>query len=360
VISPNPVKVDENGGTATATVANARKLGSLKVTKTVVWKGVKPDPAQTFSICIQGPSYPVTPNCKTFDFDGGSETWSNLIPGDYTVTETDPGTSWIVVVTGSPATVPTDGGQAEAGVTNTFDPGYVTVYKTSSGTTPMADITFYLKGGDLPTAGLTAKTGADGNLVAPGFGDLKPGTYTLCEQVPPGWTSSLGNADPITGIACGAPFTLAAGETKALTVDNTKPGETFTIGYWKTHSCMAPGKQADELSKYLPQTIGKLTLTADLEGCKNAVKILSKLNLNGVKKSSDPLFNYAAQLLAAQLNISSGASGACIATTITDANALLVSKNWNGVSYSPALTAAQKAKATSYNTALDHFNNYGC
>lgn len=96
-------------------------VGNLAVTKIVDWSGFTPDNAQTFQICIQGPSYPLgteTGACQTADFDGGALTWTGLIPGNYTVTETDPGASWSTSITGSPAAV-TIGQTATATVTNT-------------------------------------------------------------------------------------------------------------------------------------------------------------------------------------------------------------------------------------------------
>jgi hypothetical protein len=47
--------------------------------------------------------------------------WCFLIPGIYTITETDPGNMWIVEIIGSPATVPA-GGKAYATVNNTYIP----------------------------------------------------------------------------------------------------------------------------------------------------------------------------------------------------------------------------------------------
>jgi hypothetical protein len=77
------------------------------------------EPNAVFNICIAGPSYPAG-NCKNFPYpDGLAQTWTNLLPGPYTVTETDPGSHWQVEITGSPASVPSDGGQALASVTNT-------------------------------------------------------------------------------------------------------------------------------------------------------------------------------------------------------------------------------------------------
>ena len=61
------------------------------------------------------------------------KSWTGLVPGDYTVTETGAVgglTKWTVDVSGSPATVPTDGGKATAGVKNTRKLGSLEVTKT--------------------------------------------------------------------------------------------------------------------------------------------------------------------------------------------------------------------------------------
>ncbi|HEX4980790.1 MAG TPA: hypothetical protein VFV63_03795, partial [Ilumatobacteraceae bacterium] len=110
------------GAQATAGVTNTRKLGSLTVTKTVDWNGVSPIDGQTFTICISGPSYPLGTEvgaCKTFTYDTTPadstlvQTWTNLLPGAYTVSETAASgglTKWTVNVSGSPATVDDVGG----------------------------------------------------------------------------------------------------------------------------------------------------------------------------------------------------------------------------------------------------------
>ncbi len=73
--------------------------GSLAVAKTVDWNGYQVDTTQTFEICITGPSY-ATPNCKTITTAqvtaGEKLLWDNLIPGEYTVTETGQD-EWTVV-----------------------------------------------------------------------------------------------------------------------------------------------------------------------------------------------------------------------------------------------------------------------
>jgi hypothetical protein len=99
--------------------------GNLEVTKIVDWNGGTPVTGKTFEICITGPSYPTLPNCQTTGYLGGILNWSNLIPGSYTVSETDPGSEWTVSISGSPATVPEGGGQVTASVTNTLKQGSI-------------------------------------------------------------------------------------------------------------------------------------------------------------------------------------------------------------------------------------------
>jgi uncharacterized repeat protein (TIGR01451 family) len=101
--------------------------GSLEVTKVLDWKGVSPITNQTFEICISGPSFPNASGpgaCKTLDYHGGILTFTNLTPGNYTVTETKPGTAWTTGIAGSPATV-LPSGTAKVEIKNTFNIGKV-------------------------------------------------------------------------------------------------------------------------------------------------------------------------------------------------------------------------------------------
>jgi hypothetical protein len=116
-VSGSPAVVPNDGTTATVNVTNTRKLGSLEVTKSVVWNNVNPDANQVFTICIQGPSYPEK-NCKPLNYLGGVLTWTDLIPGSYSVSENNPGEDWIITIIGSPASVPSEGGKAVASVKN--------------------------------------------------------------------------------------------------------------------------------------------------------------------------------------------------------------------------------------------------
>ena len=47
-----------------------------------------------------------SPNCRTFGPLGGLRIWGPIVPGSYTVTETNPGPDWAVTISGSPAVVP--------------------------------------------------------------------------------------------------------------------------------------------------------------------------------------------------------------------------------------------------------------
>jgi hypothetical protein len=64
-------------------------VGSLIVTKIVEWAEADIHDV-IFTICIQGASHPLGNEegaCQKFNKDGGSYTWSGLLPGQYLVTE---------------------------------------------------------------------------------------------------------------------------------------------------------------------------------------------------------------------------------------------------------------------------------
>ncbi len=204
------------GGTQDAFVAKlAVAKGKVQVTKTVNWNGVTPDPGQTFSVCIAGPSYPVA-NCQSAPYNGGTLTWSNLIPGSYTVSETDPGTAWTVQVAGSPVTVPADGGTGSATVTNTRKNGGLQVTKTVqwNGAAPEPTKTFEIciSGPSYPAPGKNCKTAAynGGTLVWTG---LAPGSYTVTETDPgTAWSVSI----------AGSPANVQNGATAEAAVSNNR------------------------------------------------------------------------------------------------------------------------------------------
>jgi hypothetical protein len=128
-------------------------------------------------------------------------------------------------------------------------------------------------------------------------------------------------------------------------------GCTRTIGYWKNWD--GGGPQSDQVSQFLPVTLGA-------GGGKSVV-------VSNTTISNDILsFSYAgghpsngitklyAQLLGAKLNIASGATGSAIASTITAADAFLVTKNQGDWS---ALAKAQQQQVKAWMSALDGYNN---
>jgi hypothetical protein len=169
-------------------------------------------------------------------------------------------------------------------------------------------------------------------------------------------------------------FTVASGETKTFSIDNTPPpgGRALTIGFWKNWASCAKsnGNQTPVLDQTLlaaavagkPITIGTLVLDPRVLGattaCKDAVAILSKSTLSGKNMASDPLFNMASQLLAADLNVATGA-GVCSSAVnaINSAQALLVKYHFDGNTYSPKLTSADATLANSLATTLNNYNN---
>ncbi len=215
VVDTSPVSVPCNGSVS-ATVTNTRRRGSLQVTKFVNWNGVTPDPGKTFAICITGPSYPA-PNCQNADFDGGVLLWPDLIPGDYTVAESDPGSQWSVTVTDSPVTVPDDGTTAKASVANSLKRGSLTVTKVANwnGVTPDQGQTFTIciTGPSYP-GGSCQDTGYLGGALS--WNDLLPGTYTVGEtDAGPLWTTVV-SGSPVTVQSGGAGATAAVVNTRKL------------------------------------------------------------------------------------------------------------------------------------------------
>src|SRR5690606_9772270 len=111
--------------------------GSIRVTKEIIGSGTG-----TFSICVEG-------DCKSFSLgDGEQQTWADLAPGDYTVSEADAGPEWdepaaqeVTVVAGQ---------TAEVTVTNTYDPppttADLTIVKSVTGTGAPADWSFAFTG----------------------------------------------------------------------------------------------------------------------------------------------------------------------------------------------------------------------
>ena len=196
----------------------------LRVVKSVVWNGAVPDPATTFSVCVQGPSFS-TPNCKTVDFDGGTVTWMNLLPGSYSVTEASPDPAWSVDL---PPNVTVVAGQvASANVTNTYLLGSLDVVKSVDWSVipPDTSETFQLciTGPSYPTASCKS-TPYDGGTVS--WSNLVPGQYAVSEYDPHQntWTVTI-DATPVTVPTGGGTATVQVHNQRIL----PQPKVMFTV-----------------------------------------------------------------------------------------------------------------------------------
>ena len=336
--------------------------------------------------------------------DQQTATTSNLVPGTYHSVE-GATAGWtlqsISCNDGSSAT-PSTGNVSTSTATFNLDPGehvtctftnqsrgHVRVIKTLNGsplTATSQQFTFELRLGDQSlgsTAPLQTLTTNGTNLGTLNFTyPLVPGTtYAMCELLVAGYGPNVSGgygpynpSDNPNYYCWNFQITVAevAAGDPALTfnVDNShSTAKGLTIGYWKNHAdptCKkSKGKQTDVLGQYLDGIqLGIITFrdpfvagTNNADEC-NAVQTLSKNTFSGVNKSSDPLFNMAAQLLAADLNVNTGDTpSSTVASTITAAQALLVKYHWNGQTHDTPLSAADAALANQYNTILDKFNN---
>ena len=88
VVNPTDYAVTSGENTTVdVTVTNTYATGSLTVLKAVETNGAVGLTIPDFSITIKGPSYP-NGDTKTFNETiGMKQTWTNLIPGTYIVTE---------------------------------------------------------------------------------------------------------------------------------------------------------------------------------------------------------------------------------------------------------------------------------
>lgn len=97
----NTAGIVETGRHVTATVGvNCTITQHLNGYKSINWNGLTPDTSITFNICAQGPSFPTGTEagaCHLIGWEGGAFTWGNVLPGEYTITETASSPDWVSV-----------------------------------------------------------------------------------------------------------------------------------------------------------------------------------------------------------------------------------------------------------------------
>ncbi|APV43494.1 Cna protein B-type domain-containing protein [Dehalogenimonas formicexedens] len=207
-----------SGQTATSTVTNTFKPGSLEITKVIDFNGAVNSASidETFTVKVVGPSYPGEGTTHQFVLDNGAivapNPWllTGLIPGDYTITEVDAGAEWTETVPASAVAV-SAGGVATADVTNDYVPGSLEITKVIdfNGAVNSASIdeTFTVKvvGPSYPGEGTTHQFVLDnGAIVAPNpwlLTGLIPGDYTITEvDAGAEWTETV----PASAVAVSA------------------------------------------------------------------------------------------------------------------------------------------------------------
>lgn len=397
----NPVAVDLDLPTCGGTARFDNELNEEAVVWAQVQKITEPelvesDPDYSWEFRLTGPGEVdetvfAGANAGFVDF-----TSALTAEGEYTVTETLKSPTWdLVAVNGDAAQTtctftvdfPEDVGKTRSCTFKNVKRGLVEVVKTLSGgeLTGTDAFTFQLREDASAAETGTVLEEEVANALNNGsieFAELliPRDHYQLCEIVLAGWQSSLDDAfvpgfsppdsNIDNSIVC-VDFTVQPGQTKVFEVDNTPPpgGHALTIGYWKNHaSCkLSNGQQDPVLDQTLYDagsiTIGVLTLNAggNPDAAIDCAKIRALLDkrdiVSGKKMASDPLFNLAAQLVAVKLNLIAGAATCpALTTAVTQANALLLLKNFNGTGKSN-LTPSQAAQANQLAQTLDAYNN---
>jgi Prealbumin-like fold domain len=341
-----------------------------------------------------------------------------LVPGTYAVAETVP-TGWDqdqIHTTcdgkhsdgtpNTPDSITLNPGQTVTCTFTNIKRGTAKVVKTVSGAVPSGtqSFTFQLRqGASTTSAGTVLETGtanAGNGGVIKFATNLDPSqTYQLCEIVMPGWSTNLGTVVSTTfsppddnSIVCGnfgqgTTVPVNPGQTLAFTVDNTPPpgGRALTIGFWKNWASCASSKGKQQpvldqtLAKAEPTGIvvsagsgsypafgptvylvlrGSTTNSNVAPSCAYAVNLLNKTRVDGTKKmASDPAFNLAAQLVAAELNYTAGAAQTPAATTAINQAVLLLGKyQFDGNTHTP-ISSADATTMNNLATTLDNYNN---
>jgi hypothetical protein len=305
--------------------------------------------------------------------------------GTYAITEI-PQAGWDVVGPSScqfTVDLPGDGGRGYACTFTNLHYARVNVQKTEGGGLPTHDWAFSLyAGGATPPTGapLEAATanGANGGAVSFATHLDPTATYTLCEPLGPGWSTtwSMDGApiapaiDGTAALACFA-FAPAAGATIGFAVDNRPPpgGGQRTIGYWKNwNSCTgfvpyptAPAKGFTTLDDVLPIGVDDvLTLST----CGPAASLLGKRDLcTGLNRASDPAYGLAAQLVAAIANVKAHATdcGGTVEPVIVQAQALLTKFGFTGCGgYKARMSPLDQLRAQALAARLDAYDNGSC
>jgi len=217
------------GATVTCTFVNEKQLGTIVINKTALggddtfsYTSTIPDNA-AFTITTSGGS--------------GSQTFTNITPGAYTVTEDTPPAGWDftelvcvdpdggTTVVGMTANIDLDAGETVTCTYTNAKRGTIVINKTAVGGDDTFDYTTSGTGG-LPATFSITTVGGSGSQT---FSDIVPGSHTVTEDLPPAnWN--------LTGLSCTDPDGGTTVDVGARTANiDLDPGETVTCTYTNTY-----------------------------------------------------------------------------------------------------------------------------
>ncbi len=214
------------GATVTCTFVNEKQLGTIVINKTAAGGD------DTFDYTASGTGLPPTFQITTSG-GSGSQTFANLTPGSYTVTEQAPPAGWDftslvctdpdggTTVVGPTANIDLDAGETVTCTYTNTKRGTIVINKTAVGGDDTFSYTSTIPGN--ATFNITTSGGSGSQS----FTNIIPGSHTVTEDTPPaGWSfTSLVCTDPDGG-------TTVVGPTANIDLD---PGETVTCTYTNTY-----------------------------------------------------------------------------------------------------------------------------
>lgn len=160
-------------------------------------------------------------------------------------------------------------------------------------------------------------------------------------------TAQMPNVATLTEATSGQTHTANANVT--ITAPACSSGCTRTIGFWKNHA--GGGPQQDLVTPLLPIWLGTAGGSKSVQ-VTTASQAIYLLNMSG--NPSNGINKLYAQMLAAKLNIASGASASAVSATIAAADAFLATKNASDWS---SLSGAQRQQVLAWMTTFDQYNN---
>lgn len=363
----SPASITPNAGEEVTCTFTNTKRGSLQINKVVELNGyLFPETVDMdFTINVTGPSYPTGQAVVITVVNGvptnSPVTLNNLIPGVYSVTETNPGIMW--TVTGGGGATVSPGQTTSSTITNsvkipstiitltpdvweTTEGGNVTltITDTNNGAVPISNPSVELYANNALTVPqptyVSGDTGNDGIM---NVGEVWTWTWTGVISVNTVFMVNGIGQDPMQNPVNGPTY---ASETTSQTVRVV--GTTRTIGFWQTHTTFTSSIFDNQLLGTLNVGTGGHIRTIDDYG-----KLFGGFYAPMAKKTTgqkraaidQARIQLLQQLLAAKLNCAAFGCSLVIQGQITNADSVYAT--------------GTKAQILAAASQMDAFNNSG-